>query len=1202
MTTSPTKLTIMPFPQRWDGTVLRLHILVLPHEDPTAPFAVNVPPGVTAPAFASANLKLDAMIIDSLDMMPRPADVTQTVALTIAPPTDSLQLFQQLALSFKITKPSNVINPVSTSTFIQKYLPNSYRTSFSFSQPRTPYAKMDDSYHCAIKDRKDGVPKPIYSTDEVSWGKVFALALRQPVLARRLGFVYEVDLTLPAGVYRDGGWLFVDLNSASDYHAQIVAQPDIVKRYAARIPSLSSSRSLFAAVQFPVSDSPVPGNYDPIFVEAEDYDDGFAKIVHCMQPVSANLLLEPGQEKDGLPPTRDFGIRLGWDDEQLLIWQNRQMTVDLDLGIHVDAPMGVFNHRVDVRKHGEDDTKWNSLVKVHGDLLLNGIDLGTINADLGIEVGPVQLDGQKTGIFWLPSYYTQWTGTSLIIKDERSAKLGGTDGLLKRQMQAVDAENVPLRYGETYDFRVRFADTTGGGPSEHDVAHNGGPAPFATSRFRRYVPPLKVRVDNLDVDPPPATPPSSYRIHRPLLGYPSLLFTGLANAYDLLLTDFPTALTQSREAGYHDPDVTMLNIEIDVKAPEMDTLLSQRGKESYYHLFTTVRHFPADITQPFDLAVEFYDAPVIKFGDVADLGDLPLTTDTSALKLPTARDIRIRISAVCREDPTLSYFGSQESRVGRAVSIYTRSDAQDERSLFITEGPAHQFQSILLQPDPAATRNLFALMALSGQGADTPANLFQRMADQLHLDTAGTSLFGKPGERIVFGCAKGLAHTLSPEHASITFANKTDLVHHWLPTIILDTKRDWSWNGLDAISFEIRRDGVGLVGIIELKDTVNITALKDADRSHTKLIFFDVVDPKDFTGPFPKPLQLKYTVTTRFKKAPGQQDADKDVTMTVPVAVPPAQVPKVVSAGIALSPYVRSADYSSTEARKKVVWIEFEEPVQNPDDAYFAFVKAYAPDPLLLAGRDPISDPKEDTPFIPPELIRVITPGESDDSAGLNAWQQLIPCSEISPRHFIIPLPPGLNPESNELFGFFVYEFCVGHAHVWSTAQARFGRAIRVTGIQHPAPQITCTVARTDDAILLSSPYATPAFEGRGAGRSYPQTEIWGVLYAQVLQVDGNDYRNILLREKKMRVERHHTYLKTLLSETPQEYGRCDWTQLEVQEMLHYLGLPTDTPLSVMAIEMIPNFAVVSEPLSGDLGKVRIYRTSPLEPVPELCL
>jgi hypothetical protein len=1200
MAISPTKLTIMTFPQRWDGTVLKLNILSLPHEDPTAPFAVNVPPGVNAPEFAKAKLKFNARIIDSLDMMPRSVDVTHTVALTTAPPIDSLTLFQELANSFNITKPSNVINPVTSGTFIQKYLPVSYRTSFSFSQPRTPYAKIDNSYLCAIKEKKEGLPKPIYTTDEVSWGKVFALALRQPVLARKLGFVYEVNLNLPPGVFQDGGWLYIDLQNASDYSAQIVAQPDIVKRYAARIPSLTSPRILFGAVQFPVSDLPIPGNYDPIFMEASDYDDGFAKIVHCMQPVRANLLLEPGQEAEGLPPTRDFGIRLGWDDEQLLIWQNRQMTIDPDLGAKLDAPMGIFNHRVDVRKNGDDDTKWNSLVKVQGDLVLNGIDLGNINAELGIEVGPVQLEGQKQGIFWLPSYYTQWTGSSLIIKDEKAAKLAATDVILKKQMKAVDAEKVPLFYGETYDFRVRFADTTGGGPGEKDIPFNGGEAPFATCRFRRYIPPQRVRIPSLEPATPPATPPTSYKIFRPFLGYPSLLYTGLPNAFQLLLNDFPTAVNEKREPGHPDPDVTSIRIDVDIKAPEMDNFSSRHKAESYYHLFTTNRSFPANLSQAFDLQIEFHDAAVIKLGDEADLGDLPLTTNTSPLRLPTSRDVVIRVTPVCKEDPTLAYFGSEEARFGKPILIYTRADAKDERALFVDESPGRQFQSLLLQPDPAPTPNLLAIMKVTGQATDTPANLFQRIAEQLQLDTFDTSLFSKPGKRVVFGCSKGIRHTLSPENGTITFANKTDLVHQWIPTISLDINRDWSWDGLELASFEIKRDGTKHVGVIEVKNTVSFTALTDPDRSHTRLIFFDAVDPKDFPGPFPKPLDLKYTVTAHFKKPPTQKDPDKELSMVVPVAVPPTQVPKIASAGIAFSPYVRSEDYSSTEIRKRTLWVEFEESLENPDDDYFAFVRAYSPDPLLLQDNQPIQDPKENNPFLPEELIRVITPGQSDDRAGLNVWQQLRPCAEISPRHFIVSLPPGMNGDSNELFGFFVYGFCVGHSRVWSTAQSRFGRAIKVTGVQHPAPPLTCSVARTHDTIVATAPYATPVADGRNLLSAIPQTEIWGVLYTQVMQVDGNDQRNILLREKRMFIEKRHVERER--HETWKKYGICGWTQSEVKAMLLHLGLPENSPLSVLVIEMIPNFESVNEPLSRELGKMRIYRTSTLEPVPEICV
>ncbi len=117
---------------------------------------------------------------------------------------------------------------------------------------------------------------------------------------------------------------------------------------------------MFAPVQFPVlfkkpADlvDPVPqGNFDQAFIEASEYDDGFAKIVHSFQPVSHNFLLE---ESDGFHPTKEMGIRLGWDDEQILIWYMRQMMEDESVGPNkrLDAPLGVLGYKIDVRNKGE---------------------------------------------------------------------------------------------------------------------------------------------------------------------------------------------------------------------------------------------------------------------------------------------------------------------------------------------------------------------------------------------------------------------------------------------------------------------------------------------------------------------------------------------------------------------------------------------------------------------------------------------------------------------------------------------------------------------------------------------------------------------------------------------------------------------------------------------------------------------------------
>ena len=1204
MPPSPTKLTIMSFPQQWDGTKIQANILVLPHENPLIPFTTGIPAGVDTPSFAQAALAFEAMLISGTDNMPNPADVASNVAVTITAPGNAPALFSQLAASLKITKPSNVVNAVDPSTYIQKYLPKSYRNAFAFSQPRTGYAKVDDSYHCAIKKKDPSLPKPVYSTDDISWGKAFALALRQPMLAKELGFIYSVEIAVPAGTFDEGGWLYFDLQNSSDYHQQMVLNQDLVKKYACKLPSLSGERSLFAAVEFPVSSAPVTGNYDPIFIEADEYNDGFAKVVHCMQPISANLLLEPGQEQEGLRPSRDFGIRLGWDDEQLLIWQNRQMAADPDTGTRLDAPMGLFRHRVDVKYHGEPDSEWSSLMKAEGELVLNGIDIGDFSGELGIEVAPTQLDGQKKGVFWLPSYYTQWTGGSLIIKDEKAATLAKTDSILKRKLTAVDADKKPLLYGKTYDFRARYTDISGGGPDETMLAVNGGDAPVATCRFRRHIPPQKLRIPQLANPPEDGSQPTTYEIFRPRLGYPALVYTGLPSAYDLLLADFPAATTEKRETGYPDPDVSHVRIEVEVKAPEMDVFLSFNNRDAYYRLFSTTRKFPDDLTEPMYLQLRFHDAAVIKFGDEADLGDLPLTAndDSSPLDLPTGRKIRIRVYPLCKEDPTLAYFGSDDVRTGKAVTIDAWQDSDDERNLFVNQSPTREFQSILLQPDPPPSPNLAAVMRLFAQPEATPSNLFQRLADQLSLDTSETTLLGKPGQRVLFGCSNKIRHTLSPEHGSITFANKTDLVGQWICTLMLELNRDWSWRSLANVSLEIRRDNSELVGTVELKDTVSLVAIKQADRSKTRIVFFDLVDPKSFTTEFPEPMDVSYTIKALFKTDPSSKDSDKTLSMTVPVSVPPAQVPKLASAGIALSDYIKDDQYSTVQPRKKVLWVEFEEPVANPDDDYFVFVKAYAPDPLLLAGNEPVEDPKENLPYLPPELIRVITEGQPDDKAGLNAWQKLTP-AKANPdgskvRHFQVPLPPGLNAASEELFGFFVCEFCVGHSRVWSTAQARFGRPIRITGVQHPAPQLTCLVERDNEAISLTAPYASAIYNGVSMMPVTPRTEIWGLLYVQVMQADGQAFRNILLGRKRMIPTRKKENIR--FGSLP-HYGLCAWSEAEVATLLFSLGLPEDSPLSTMAVELLPNFERSTDPLGADLGSTRIYRTSPLEPAVKIC-
>ena len=48
--------------------------------------------------------------------------------------------------------------------------------------------------------------------------------------------------------------------------------------------------------------------------------------------------------------------------------------------------------------------------------------------ELPVEVHPMQLDGnQATGRYWLPAYFAQWSGASLVLPDEDAAALYHTE-------------------------------------------------------------------------------------------------------------------------------------------------------------------------------------------------------------------------------------------------------------------------------------------------------------------------------------------------------------------------------------------------------------------------------------------------------------------------------------------------------------------------------------------------------------------------------------------------------------------------------------------------------------------------------------------------------------------------------------------------------------------------------------------------------
>jgi hypothetical protein len=113
-----------------------------------------------------------------------------------------------------------------------------------------------------------------------------------------------------------------------------------------------------------------------------------------------------------------------------------------------------------------------------------------------------------------------------------------------------------------------------------------------------------------------------------------------------------------------------------------------------------------------------------------------------------------------------------------------------------------------------------------------------------------------------------------------------------------------------------------------------------------------------------------------------------------------------------------------------------------------------------------------------------------------------------------------MTDSSSELFGFFTYEIRLGHAARWSTAQGRYGPPLRVAGIQHPAPTLSCTVWRDNEGIRVSAPFAMPVLDGRPLQPIFPCSVMWVLLYAQAQQVDGTGRRNVLLSRKQALVQR----------------------------------------------------------------------------------
>lgn len=1248
------ELSLMAFPQRWDGPsgILSLNILLLPVGDPTAPLG-------SGPQFAGTTIPLIVNFASGLTTLPSTSSVpTKTLPFTATPqlvaPTLYTQLFNQLVAKGIVVKSGPLTVAPAPLARIKKSLPDSYINAAPFGRSDNTDIVVGDGFGCALRAQAPPLNATLPGPDTtIAWGQILSYALRQPALATAMGLIYSVDLSLTPTGLANGGFLWVTLDGSKPSNPWVAdwkAVPPKVRSYAARIPvaDKTNNRPLFAAALLPIVDTP-PSNLAQAQLEAEEYDDGFAQIVHSNQPQTVDTAtLDPNQ----IAPGTDAGIQIGWDDEQLTVWLNNQVDLLRDRVNSTtstpEAPLGVEGYRVDVRQQGS--LTWNSLCVINGTLPFNQVAYGppATTSISGNEfwlapapIRPATNDNTTNAApAWLPLYFAQWGGSSLVLPDPVVALLAfgaqNANTVPPPPLPPITLPNpnpdlsaVPtLRYGNSYEFRVRLSDLTGNGPLPSDKPVHPGPSATTEITFLRYVPPKSLEVVAAPaLSPFPPTPPApippavrtitTLSVQRPRIAYPEAVFAGvdpstfaLANLGNLI----QQAWASGRAISVPDPDVDRFEVRVEALIPTGDTGTAGVKPEEldgvYRVIYSYEVPFPAGDDPTVVLTLTYTDG-------LDDISKIPTPPDgTTSLPIPTSRNVRVRLIPKAAERS--GYYGSDAAKVGLSSDYAVRKEAASEDDIF-ANNPELQLQAFYFQPGN---------------------NLPQLLAQQISVQQNGLTFTGQPGTRTVFGGSGTLRHSVAPDGSAFTFANQNELLSHWIVALVLDLERDWTWTGFGSPALSFQR-GAENIGTLFLPASVGPGATgvpgQTPNRSFTRFIFFDAVNPQPLPGKFPKELDLAYTVTANFTSDGPQQYPFK---ITLPITTPPVQTPKIVATGIAESPYHHSATYSETTPRDRYLWIEFEQPIQDTDDDnYFGRVLAYGPDPLLAAHLVPrfasrmLQDSPEPALPIDPEPIRRIFSGQAADESGLDAMTQLVPANPVrvgkSGRYFLLPLPPNVTSEDLQLFGFWTYEFRVGHVKSWSTAQGRFGRPLRVTGIQHPAPHLSCSLQRNNEAIGVTAPYAVTVYNGN---RLYdfragdPQTRIWFMLYAQVLQADGASYRNVLI-DHRMGCTIPPRSPKTRLAFNPQHgvnispIAGVDFPQKDVETRLALVRLPRTTALSILAVEVLPGpltypneddhlearsttFAPcqpTEDPLGVGLGTRRILRTSPLTAVPAIC-
>lgn len=431
MTLADVRLSLLAFPQRWTNGTVDARVLILP----TTP-QVQVSGG-GLPKFSGTDWPLEARVVPGLDALlgPNPGITAgaEALAFTAGAPAGAEALFSALGSFFNVGPPEPTPNRLArlNNVSIKKELPTSYTSAFPFERPRTG-TTTGNEFGCSLRDNVPALPGDSKPPQSLTWGAALSYALRQPLLARALGLIHEVTIPLAnPSLLQAGGWLYFELGLG----APVPTVPGAVRSYAARLPALkaNATRPLFGAVLLPVGLT-AAGDYGEALSEAAIFDDGFAKIMHASQAISADATSSGHNE---LRPATDAGMDLGWDDEQVTAWLARQveaLRARLDPSSKaVEAPLGIAGYRIDVRSpDAPAGGNWVSLCRAFSvDADGNPAELRfppppapaafaqSFDGELTVEPVPAQSRHTTDGVAWLPRYFTRWQDGSLVVSTLR---------------------------------------------------------------------------------------------------------------------------------------------------------------------------------------------------------------------------------------------------------------------------------------------------------------------------------------------------------------------------------------------------------------------------------------------------------------------------------------------------------------------------------------------------------------------------------------------------------------------------------------------------------------------------------------------------------------------------------------------------------------------------------------------------------------